>query len=92
MARLRQHTAALLSTVTGGPASYQGRELGVAHAHLGITEADFLRVVEHLVTVLEGARVSSASIDAVVSALAMHKNEIVTAGAPAERSADGRGR
>jgi hemoglobin len=79
MAKLRQHTTALLVTVTAGPSNYSGRDLGQAHAHLGTTDEDFMRVVGHLVRVLEGTRLHSASIDAVVGALAVHKAEIVTA-------------
>jgi hemoglobin len=78
MAKLRQHTTALLATVTGGPSTYAGRDLGLAHAHLGITAEDFMRVVGHLVRVLDAARLDSASIDAVVGALASHKADIVT--------------
>jgi hemoglobin len=79
MTVIRRHTTALLVTVTGGPSNYAGRDLGLAHAHLGITSADFMRVVGHLVRILEAAKLGSASIDAVVGALAAHQAEIVTA-------------
>jgi len=79
MSKLRQHTTALLVTMTGGPSNYAGRDLGEAHAHLGISAEHFMRVVGHLVKVLESARLGSASIDAVIGALAAHKTEIVTA-------------
>lgn len=52
MSKLRAHMAALLSQVLGGPSEYGGRELGPAHAGLGITDADFSRVGAHLVAVL----------------------------------------
>jgi hemoglobin len=79
MSKLRQHTTALLVTMTGGPSKYAGRNLSEAHAHLGISAEDFMRVVGHLVRVLESTRLGTASIDAVIGALAAHKNEIVTA-------------
>lgn len=79
MRKLRQHTTALLVTMTGGPSTYTGRNLGEAHAHLGISAEDFMRVVGHLIRVLESARLASASIDAVIGALAAHESEIVTA-------------
>lgn len=50
--KLRSHMAALLSQVLGGPAEYTGRELGQAHAGLGISDADYSRVGAHLVAVL----------------------------------------
>jgi hemoglobin len=90
--QLRWHQAALLSTVTGGPAKYEGRELAAAHAHLNITAEDFMRVVGHLVAVLEAAGLASASIDAVVGALATHKDTIVTAPAVNGVTPDGLGR
>jgi len=79
MERLRWHQAALLSTITGGPAKYEGRDLAVAHAHLDITAEDFMRVAAHLAAVLEAAGASTASVDAVIGALAAHKDEIATA-------------
>jgi hemoglobin len=90
--RLRWHQAALLSTVTGGSARYEGRELAAAHAHLNVTAGDFMRVVGHLVAVLEAAQLGSASIDAVVGALATHKAGIVTAEPINGTALDGLGR
>lgn len=83
--RLRWHQATLLSTITGGPAKYEGRDLAVAHAHLDITAEDFMRVAAHLAAVLEAAGgISTATVDAVVGALAAHKDEIATADAGSE--------
>ncbi|HEV2637424.1 MAG TPA: group 1 truncated hemoglobin [Actinocrinis sp.] len=52
LSKLRAHMAALLSQVLGGPADYTGRELGEAHAGLGITDADYDRVGAHLIAIL----------------------------------------
>jgi hemoglobin len=79
MERLRWHQATLLCTITGGPAKYEGRDLAVAHAHLDITAEDFMRVAAHLAAVLEAAGASTASVDAVIGALAAHKDDIATA-------------
>jgi len=92
MSKLRQHTTSLLVAVTGGPSTYAGRDLGQAHAHLGITGEHFMRVVGHLVRVLDAAKLDSASIDAVVGALAAHKADIVTADADSGSPRDGYGR
>jgi hemoglobin len=65
--------------MVGGPVTYRGRELGVAHADLSITPEDFMRVAAHLSAVLEGAGLESGLISAVLDALALHQGEIVTA-------------
>ncbi|KHL17798.1 hemoglobin [Mumia flava] len=57
MAQLKRHQAQLISHLLDGPVSYEGRELGEAHAGLGITDADYGRVVGHLVSVLVEAGV-----------------------------------
>src|SRR5688572_25498312 len=50
--QVKRHQVLLLSQVLGGPASYDGRALGEAHRGLGVTEADYDKVVAHLVSVL----------------------------------------
>jgi hemoglobin len=82
LARLRRHQTALLVQVTGGPVEYSGRDLAAGHAGLGITPADFDRVVEHLVATLTALGVSSADIGEVGAALTAHRDEIVTATEP----------
>jgi hemoglobin len=77
MARLRRHQALLLVQVTGGPVEYDGRELAVAHEGLGITGADFDRVVGHLVATLTDLGVSQEDIAEVGAALIAHREEIV---------------
>jgi len=77
--RLRRHQTALLSQVTGGPVEYSGRDLAAGHAGLGITDADFDRVVGHLVATLTDLGVAEDDIGAVGAALTAHRGEIVTA-------------
>ncbi len=81
--KLRAHQTALLVEVTGGPATYSGRDLATAHAHLGITPQDFDRVVEHLVATLTSLGVAEQDIGAVGEALVAHRDEIVTVAAQA---------
>jgi len=82
LARLRRHQTALLSQVTGGPVEYSGRDLAAGHAGLGITPADFDRVVGHLVDTLTALGVSAEDIGAVGAALSAHRDDIVTATEP----------
>jgi len=80
---LRAHQSALLVQVTGGPALYSGRDLAAAHDRLDITPEDFDRVVGHLVATLADFGVSADDIGTVGEALIAHRDEIVTAPAPA---------
>lgn len=80
--RLRRHQTALLVQVTGGPVEYSGRDLAAGHAGLGITPADFDRVVEHLVATLTSLGVAAEDIGEVGAALGAHRDDIVTAAEP----------
>ena len=80
--QLRRHQAALLVQVTGGPVEYSGRELAAGHAGLGISSADFDRVVGHLVATLTALGVSEQDIAEVGAALSAHRDDIVTASEP----------
>ena len=79
MGRLRGHQAKLLIQVTGGPVTYDGRDLAVAHDDLRITGPDFDRVVGHLAGTLEDLGVAQDDIGQVGAALTAHRDEIVTA-------------
>jgi len=81
--KLRGHQTALLVQVTGGPAAYSGRDLAAAHDRLGITPEDFDRVVGHLVATLTSFGVAAEDIGSVGEALGAHRDEIVSAPAPA---------
>ena len=79
MAGLRAHQTKLLVQVTGGPAQYEGRELAEAHSGLGITSADFERVVAHLGATLAGMGVGPAVVGDVGAAVDGYREHIVTA-------------
>ena len=67
--RQRGHLKVFLAAALGGPNAYQGRELGEAHAHLGITDHHVDLVGGHLAAVLAGLGVSPALIDEIASAV-----------------------
>jgi Truncated hemoglobins len=50
--RLRSHQHAFLVAALGGPELFTGRPLERAHAHVGVTEAHFDRLVDHLAETL----------------------------------------
>jgi hemoglobin len=76
--RLRQHQAALLATMLGGPNQYTGRDLTQVHGRLHIREDDFRRVAGYLVDVLHEMDVDAAVVDEVAHALVAVRPSIVT--------------
>ena len=81
--RLRGHQTKLLVQVTGGPASYDGRELADAHRGLSVTGPDFDRVVAHLAATLSGLGVDEPTIGDVAAALGGYREDIVDSPAAA---------
>jgi hemoglobin len=79
MRRQKQHLRAFLAAAIGGPERYAGRDMGEAHAALGITHEAFDRVVGHLVTTLAGLGVAPATIGAIGDKLAPLRATIVAA-------------
>jgi hemoglobin len=79
--KLRAHQVALLTTVTGGPESYTGRSLQLAHRRLGITDPAFDAVVGHLGATLDAMGVAPDDRDQVAAVLIAQREHIVTASA-----------
>lgn len=79
MADLREHQKQFLAAVTGGPAEWNGRDMGEAHAHLDITARDFERVAEHLQSTLVAFDVPEAERTEVMETVAMLEPAIVSA-------------
>lgn len=73
----KRHMAALLSQVLGGPKEYDGRDLAVAHAPLGITAEHYARVGDYLVAALLVAHAPRDIIDAVADVLEASRSQIV---------------
>jgi hemoglobin len=77
VARLKRHQAALLTNVLGGPDAYGGRDLATAHSQMGITEADYQRVGDHLVAVLEEMNAGPAVIEHVAQTLVAVSEQVI---------------
>ncbi len=77
---LKRHQVLLLSQVLGGPASYQGRDLGEAHRGLGVTDAHYDKVVAHLVSVLVELGADDDALAAAAAVVAGVKPDIVENG------------
>jgi hemoglobin len=80
--RVKDHQVLLIGSLLGGPETYTGRTLEVAHRGLGITPEDYGKVGAHLVGVLESLGAPDDTVAAVKDALASVEPEIIAA--PAE--------
>lgn len=77
--RLRGHQARLIGQILGGPATYDGVGLAAGHAGLGITDADYDRVGEHLLAVLDDLGAGAEAAATVAAALGQARASIVSA-------------
>lgn len=77
MARLKGHQRAFITAALGGPDSYTGRDMGAAHAELGVTSDAFGSVVGHLVATLTELQVPAEVIEQIGAKLAPLESQIV---------------
>ena len=77
--RVKDHQVVLIGSLLGGPETYTGRTLEVAHRGLGITAADYGKVGDHLVGVLEDLGAPDDTVAAIKDALASVAPDIVAA-------------
>jgi hemoglobin len=75
--RLERRLVELVSTVSGGPLKYTGRDMASAHAGMKITDAEFDALAGHLVAVLKKFRVPQREIDELVGIVATTRKDIV---------------
>ncbi|MDR7184155.1 MULTISPECIES: group 1 truncated hemoglobin [Microbacterium] len=81
MIEQKRHMALFLAAAAGGPDGYKGKDLGVAHAGRGISDADFDRVIGHAAAALAEAGVDADAIDQVAGALMPLRAKVTTAAA-----------
>ena len=78
MRRQKAHMRAFLASAIGGPEIYAGRDMGAAHARLGVTHEAFDHVVDHLVATLSGLDVPNDLIEAIGAKIAPLRAVIVS--------------
>ena len=78
MGDLRAHQRAFFTAALGGPSIYEGRDMGAAHAGMGITGEAFDAVVIHLGDTLTQLGVPPDTIGTIAGALAPLKTDIVS--------------
>lgn len=77
MRRQKSHMRAFLASALGGAEIYAGRDTHAAHAHLGVTNESFDRVVEHLVATLVSLDVPTDLIVAIGAKLEPLRSMVV---------------
>ena len=74
---LREHMAAFIGSITGGPKIYTGRAMSEAHAPFQITAYHFQRVAAHLEDSLRAVGIKQADIDLLMAEVASLRSQIV---------------
>ncbi len=77
MERQRHHMRAFIAAALGGTHVYEGRDMAIVHADLGITAREFDRVASHLAGALRTLGVQTAQVQAILARIAPLRAEIV---------------
>jgi hemoglobin len=75
--RVEQLLVEMISSATGGPLKYTGRDMKNAHAGMKITEDEFNAAAVHLIAALKKFEVPQAEIDELIAIVASTKKDIV---------------
>ena len=76
--RIRAHMADFLVAALDGPDRYAGRDLGSAHAGIGVTDDAFDVTASHLLDALENRQVRPELLDSVLERIAPLRAVVVT--------------
>lgn len=74
---VRKHVVELVSSLTGGPLKYTGRDMKNSHQGMKITEDEFNAAAGHLIAALKKYKVPQAEIDELVSIVATTAKDII---------------
>jgi hemoglobin len=75
--KLEKQLVDFVSSVTGGPRKYTGKDMKTVHAGMKITEAEFNALATDLVDVLKKHNVAQKEIDELITLVASTKKDIV---------------
>jgi hemoglobin len=76
-AYLKYHVTAMVCQATGGPCTYQGRDMNSSHAHLNITEKEWDRMVVVFKEVLAKHKVPAAETQELLAIVGSTRSDIV---------------
>jgi hemoglobin len=85
MAAFRQEVIAYISSKTGGPLKYEGKNMKAAHEGMNITDAQFDIFVGHFKEVLEANKAKPDDITTIVEAVKKERDKIVQPKKPDEK-------
>jgi hemoglobin len=77
---LKYHVTAMLCQATGGPCQYHGRGMQESHEHLNISEAEWDRMVEIFLEVLDRYDVPEGETQELLDIVGTTKSDVVSAG------------
>jgi hemoglobin len=83
IAALERKLVELISSATGGPLKYSGKDMKAVHAGMRITDDEFSALAAHFVATLRKYRVPQADLDELVGIVGATKKDIVESGAVA---------
>jgi hemoglobin len=75
--QLKEHQRVFLTWLLGGPDDASGYSLREAHTGRGITDADFDRIVQHLVDTLTNLGVAPPLVERIIAVVEVQRAEIV---------------
>ena len=75
---LRDHMADFLGVVTGGPDIYRGRDIRDAHHSLSITNADFDRLLAHIVAAANEVGIEEEDTRTLLDIIGTTRTDVLT--------------
>jgi hemoglobin len=77
VSKLKDTLVKQISSVTGGPLAYDGKDMKTVHTGMRITEAEFNALADNLIWVLNKYKVPQAEQDELIGIIASTKGDIV---------------
>jgi len=74
---LAKHVADFVASGTGGPQKYTGRSMPTSHAHLALTDADFLSAGGDIIAAAQNVGYGQNEIDEILCILLSLKDQVV---------------
>ncbi|MEZ5195940.1 MAG: group 1 truncated hemoglobin [Bacteroidales bacterium] len=77
MATAKKHTRQFLGMGTGGPETYEGQDMSTAHRGMNVSEAEFMHVLDDILTALDKNHVGQQEKNEVLAISYSLKEHIV---------------
>ncbi len=75
--KLKKHLIQFISMATGGPKTYEGKDMATAHTGMGITESEWTAIVADLEASLDKLKVPAKEHAELIAVVATTHNDIV---------------